>query len=168
MYCYYSYLSFGSQWPPCPFLTKFPVLQGRWVPWGICLFSSEKTSSYFVGAVGRPLLHYTRRSFLYIILFTLPGRAGGCHYAKATQLKKDVVILITTSFQTVKKGQSSRETLPSSVGAGYIRPAKGGLTTMFLVWQCTTGRRGRRPLQTRIEVFRHADPPHWRVSQKTN
>ena len=28
---------------------------------------------------------------------------------------------------------------------------------MFLVWQCTTGRRGRRPLQTRIEVFRHAE-----------
>ena len=56
------------------------------------LFPSEKTSLYFVGAVGRPHFYYIRRAFHYIILFTLPGRAGGCCFAKANQSKKETAI----------------------------------------------------------------------------
>lgn len=55
------------------------------------LFPSEKTSLYFVGAVGRPHFYYIRRAFHYIILFTLPGRAGGCCFAKANQNNKQDV-----------------------------------------------------------------------------
>ncbi|MEE1490813.1 MAG: hypothetical protein UGF45_02035, partial [Massilioclostridium sp.] len=48
-------------------------------------YLSEKTSLYFVGAVGRPHFYDTRGAFHYIILFTLPGKAGGCCFAKANQ-----------------------------------------------------------------------------------
>lgn len=59
--------------------------------------------------------------------------------------------------QTVKKVQSQRETLTSFVGAGYIRPEAHYVITIFLVWRRITGRRGRLPLQTQIEVFRQAE-----------
>ena len=51
------------------------------------LFHYKKTPLYFVGAVSRPHFHDTRGTFHYIILFTLPGRAGGCCFAKANQYK---------------------------------------------------------------------------------
>ena len=59
--------------------------------------------------------------------------------------------------QTVKKVQSQRETLTSFVGAGYIRPEAHYGITIFVGGRRSTGRRGRLPLQTQIEVFRQAE-----------
>ena len=63
------------------------------------LFPFEKTSWYFIGAVGRPHLHYTRRPFHYIIFFTLPSIAGG-RYAKADHNKKSRVFKLQRRRRT--------------------------------------------------------------------